>query len=310
VGRDGGGIGGDRARATRIAFYGATYRLLPAGSFAYRGEVHAAEPSPFRPGERMAGDATVEGTVVLEHGLTRDIAVDASGRAVETVTSGPKFWTRRASTVDGLGTAPWAVRTSDFMVAVDPYVGRPLPLLGTAAITYLLLSARDPRPVAPDPAGRCVIRASMPAVDRRDPYADLSVGVDLLITLDGDGNLARIVVRSAPDDPEFVLELEITQIGEPQAIAPPDSGTLARVEESHRRTEGGRGAPGRTRTARSLTSPQIARSGAHRRAYSGRSALPRHYFTHAPAARQTPGVISSMPISRYPAGSASAVRGW
>jgi hypothetical protein len=72
----------------------------------------------------------------------------------------------------------------------------------------------------------------MLAVDRRDPYADLSVGVDLLITLDGDGNLARIVVRSAPDDPEFVLELEITQIGEPQAIAPPDSGTLARVEES------------------------------------------------------------------------------
>jgi hypothetical protein len=236
-GRDGGdepscgGIGGDRARATRIAFNEARYRLLPAGSFAYRGEVHAAEQSPFRPGERMAGDATVEGAVVLEHGLTHDVAVDASGRAVETVTSGPKVWTRSASTVDGLGTAPWAVRTSDFMVAVDPYVGRPLPLLGAAAITYLLLSARDPRPVAPDPAGRCVIRTSMPAVDERDPYADLSVGVDLLVTLDGDGNLARIVVTSAPDDPELVLDLDITKIGEPQAIAPPDSGTLAHVEE-------------------------------------------------------------------------------
>ena len=228
-GRDGGdepscgGIGGDRARAARIAFYGATHRLLPAGSFAYRGEVHAAEQSPFRPGERMAGDATVEGGVVLEHGLSHDIAVDASGRAAETVTSGPKVWIRSASTVDGLGTAPWAVRTS---------VGLPLPLLGTAAVTYLLLSARDPRPLAPDPAGRCVIRASMPAVDRRDPYADLSVGVDLLVTLDEDGNFARIVVTSAPDDPELVLDLDITQIGEPQAIAPPDSGTLARVEES------------------------------------------------------------------------------
>jgi hypothetical protein len=72
----------------------------------------------------------------------------------------------------------------------------------------------------------------MPAVDRRDPYADLSVGVDLLVTLDEDGNFARIVVTSAPDDPELVLNLDITQIGEPQAIAPPDSGTLARVEDS------------------------------------------------------------------------------
>jgi PASTA domain len=221
-GRDGGdepscgGIGGDRARAARIAFYPATHRLLSAGSFAYRGEVHAAEQSPLRPGGWTAGDATVEGAVVLEQGLTHDIAVDASGRAAETVTSGPKVWTRSASTVDGLGTAPWAVRTS---------VGRPLPLLGTAAVTYLLLSGRDPKPVAPNPAGRCVIRASVPAVDRRDPYADPFVGVDLLVTLDGDGNLARIVVTSAPDDPELVLDLDITQIGEPQAIALPGSGS-------------------------------------------------------------------------------------
>jgi hypothetical protein len=61
-----GGIGGDRAQATRIAFNEARYRLSPAGSFAYRGEVHATEQSPFRPGERMAGDTTVEGAVVLE----------------------------------------------------------------------------------------------------------------------------------------------------------------------------------------------------------------------------------------------------
>jgi hypothetical protein len=72
----------------------------------------------------------------------------------------------------------------------------------------------------------------MPAVDRRDPYGDLSVGVDLLVTLDGDRNVAHIVVTSAPDDPELVLDLDITQIGEPQAIAPPNSGTLARDEDS------------------------------------------------------------------------------
>jgi hypothetical protein len=73
---------------------------------------------------------------------------------------------------------------------------------------------------------------SMPAAGRGDPYAELSVGFDLSVTLDEDANLARIVVRSAPDDPELVLDLDITQIGEPQAIAPPDGGTPARIEES------------------------------------------------------------------------------
>jgi hypothetical protein len=72
----------------------------------------------------------------------------------------------------------------------------------------------------------------MPAGDRRDPYAVDAKGQILFVTLDGDGNLARIIVTSAPDDPELVLDLDITQIGEPQAIAPPDSGTPARVEES------------------------------------------------------------------------------
>jgi hypothetical protein len=62
----------------------------------------------------------------------------------------------------------------------------------------------------------------LPAANRQDPHADLSVGAELLVTLDQDGNIARIVVRSAPEDPELVLELDIMQIGEPQAIAPPD----------------------------------------------------------------------------------------
>jgi hypothetical protein len=209
------GIAGDRQRAARIAFFEAGHRLVQAGSFAYRGEVYAAEQASLRPGGWTAGEATVEGAVVLEvRLLTRDIAVDATGRAVETVTSGPRIWTRSASTVDGLGTAPWALRT---------LAGPTLRLLGTTTAAYVL-SARDPREVAPDAAGRCVIRATMPAVDRQDPHADLSVGADLLVTLEEDGNIARIVVTSAPDDPELVLELDIMQIGEPQAIEPPDSG--------------------------------------------------------------------------------------
>jgi hypothetical protein len=43
------GIGGDRVRAARIAIVEAGYRLVQAGSFAYRGDVHAAEQPSFRP---------------------------------------------------------------------------------------------------------------------------------------------------------------------------------------------------------------------------------------------------------------------
>jgi hypothetical protein len=106
------GIAGDRERAARIAFFEAGHRLLQAGSFAYRGEMHAAEQSSFPLGGWTAGEATVEGTVVPERGLTRDIAVYATGRAVETVTSGPDLWTRSASTAEALGAEPWASRTS------------------------------------------------------------------------------------------------------------------------------------------------------------------------------------------------------
>jgi hypothetical protein len=61
----------------------------------------------------------------------------------------------------------------------------------------------------------------MPKLDWQDPHAGLSVGADLLVTLDQHGNIAHIVVTSPPDDPELVFDLDITQIGEPQDLAPP-----------------------------------------------------------------------------------------
>jgi hypothetical protein len=85
-------------RPTRVTFNEAVSRLAGNSSFAYEGEVHAAEQSSFRPGDWTARDVTVEGAVLLDHNLTRDVAVDATGRAVETVTSGPTVWTRSAST--------------------------------------------------------------------------------------------------------------------------------------------------------------------------------------------------------------------
>jgi hypothetical protein len=202
------GIAGDRERAARIAFFEAGLRLLQAGSFTYRGEVHAAEQSSFPPRGWTAGDVIIEGAVALKRGLTHDVAVDATGRAVETVTSGPNLWTRSASTVEELGADRWTFRT----------LTRPL-VLGPTAVLHLVLSARDPQEEAPDAAGRCVIRATMP-----DAYGELLVGANVLLTLDEDGSIARIVVRSAPDDPELVVELDVARVGEPQAIAPPHSG--------------------------------------------------------------------------------------
>jgi hypothetical protein len=209
------GIAGDRERAARIAFFEAGHRLLQAGSFAYRGEMHAAEQSSFPLGGWTAGEATVEGTVVPERGLTRDIAVYATGRAVETVTSGPDLWTRSASTAEALGAEPWAFRTS----------AGPLELaLGPTAVLHLVLSARHPGEEAPDGAERCVIRATVPTADPYDVYGELLAGANVLLTLDEDRNIARIIVRSAPDDPELVVELDVARVDEPPAIAPPHNG--------------------------------------------------------------------------------------
>jgi hypothetical protein len=222
------GISGDWARATRTAFAEAVRRLGRAGSFAYRGSVHAAAASPFRPGATTAADVTVEGSVLLQHALTREVAVDATGRAVETVTSGPTVWTRMASTADGLADAPWEFRT-----LAGPST------LAMAAVAELVEAAGHARGEVPDATGRRVIRATLPAGDRQPvtratlPSADRLAGyggplagADLLLSLDEDGDIARMVVSSL-DDRELVLEFDIVSLGETQAIAPPDSGDAA-----------------------------------------------------------------------------------
>ena len=201
-------------RPTRVAFHDAVGRLLGNRSFAYEGEVHAVEQSAFRPGDWTARDVTVKGAVLMSHGLTRDVAVDATGRAVETVTSGPTVWTRSASTVDGLGDERWAFRS-----APGPAT------LGTAAIAHLMFSAKAPREAARDATGRHVIRATLPVADPREGYGRMLDDAELLLSLDVDGDIARISVRSAArGDPDLVVELDIMRLGEPQAIAVPEDG--------------------------------------------------------------------------------------
>ena len=151
--------------------------------------------------------------MLLNHGLTREVAVDPMGRAVETVTSGPTMWTRSATTAEGLGAEPWEVREPAGSIS-----------LGMAAVAPLVVSATDPREEPPDPDGRRVIRGTMPTADRQHGDDDLLASADLVVTLDEDGNIARMIVSSTPVDPKLRLELDITRLGEPQAIAPPDDG--------------------------------------------------------------------------------------
>jgi hypothetical protein len=194
-----------------VAFNDAVHRLGQNASFAYEGEVHAAEQSAFRPGGWTGRDVTVEGAVLMTPGLTRDVAVDATGQAVETVTSGPIVWTRSASGVDGLADEPWEVRSA-------PGPAR----LGTAAVARLILSATAPSEAARDATGRRVIHATLPPADPREGYGDLLDDAELVLMLDPDGDIARIAVRSAQDDPDLVVELDIKRLGEPQAIALPE----------------------------------------------------------------------------------------
>jgi hypothetical protein len=203
-------------RSTRVAYYEALNRLRQAGAFAYRGDVHAVGYSVFRPAGQPARDVSVDGAVILAHDLSRDVAVDSMGRAAETVTSGPTVWMRSAATAEELDTAEWALAPSDGTSS-----------LGTAAVALMVISAGDPQEEPPDAAGRRVIRGTMPAGDQRVGDSDLLAGAELVLTLDGDGDIARMVVASAPVDPQLRLELDITRIGEPQAIVPPDDGDAA-----------------------------------------------------------------------------------
>ena len=203
-------------RGARTAYFEALDRLRQAGSFAYRGDVHADGYSIFRPGGQPAPDVTVEGAVLLEHSLSRDVAVGPSGRAMETVTSGSTVWTRNAATAEALDTSEWQLAPSDGTSS-----------LGTTAVALMAISAGNPQEEPPDAGGRRVIRGTLPAGDQRVGDSSLLAEGELVITLDEDGDIVRLVVASAPEDPQLRLELDITRIGESQAIIPPEDGDAA-----------------------------------------------------------------------------------
>ena len=124
-------------------------RLGHARSFAYRGSVDAAEPSAMRPGPPAARHVTVDGAVRLPQSITRDVAVDDRGGAVETVTSGSTVWSRTAPSVDALAATPW--EAAALTHALD--VGSP-DRLGMALLADVLRAAGDRQRDGTDAAGR------------------------------------------------------------------------------------------------------------------------------------------------------------
>jgi hypothetical protein len=232
AGRDDGSDQRTQADTSHFAYSEAVRRFGQAGSFSYRGRVRAAGPSPMRPGTWLARDVTVEGAVLLTDAITREVAVAASGGAVETVTSGQTAWSRTASSAAGLADAAWEV-------VVSPDTGRPRPQgafdaarpnrLGIALLADVVRSAGNPRGEPPDATGRRTLHAASPMNARDLRYGDLLAGAEVSLVLDPAGDVDQIVVTSAPvDDPQLVIEIAIERLGEPELIMPAEIGGPAR----------------------------------------------------------------------------------
>jgi hypothetical protein len=232
AGRDDGPDQRSHADTAHVAYTEAVRRFGQAGSFAYRGSVHAAGPSPVRPGTWLARDVTVEGAVLLPQAITREVAVAASGGAVETVTSGQAAWSRTASSAGGLAHAPWKVVVSSDMTR-PPQRGaldatRPS-RLGMALVADVVRSAGNGRSEPPDAQGRRTLHAAAPMNAADLGYGDLLAGAEVSLALDEAGDVDRIAVTSVPgDDPRLVVRLAIERLGEPELITPAEIGDPAR----------------------------------------------------------------------------------
>jgi hypothetical protein len=201
------------------AFARAAHRLVSAGSFRYVGTTSAIDVSHVRPGLWLAVDLTVEGEVVTSTERVHEIAVDDSGRVVETVTEGPVVWSRLATSREALHEITYLPITEES--GVEP-VGK-----GVALLPTWLDSTVDPQDAGTDDLGHRVLRATLPAsvlgeiVDGR-PAGD----ADVVLTLDAAGDPVHIEVTSVSTGPPLRLALDVIEIGEPIAIDLPADGPV------------------------------------------------------------------------------------
>ena len=208
----------DPQAETRREFAEAMLQFGDVRSFSYRGSVHADAARPFGAAPSAVGDLTVEGAVLLDASLAREVTADVRGRAEETLMSGTTVWTRSAASTGGLDAAPWAVHPGTIEAAG---------MLDMQVLAQLVATAGDPRGEAPDAAGRRVIRATLPTRDDGQGNLLPLAGADVLFSLDDAGNVAHIVVTWPPHEAQLILDVEIFDHNQPHDIAPPDRGPAA-----------------------------------------------------------------------------------
>jgi hypothetical protein len=218
----------DRQDDARRAFAQASRRLELGGSYSYHGTVHAPAASDARPAHGPASDVTVDGEVQWPL-RTHDVAVDASGRAVETITVGPSIWQRAAPSEDRLTTTPYA-----FVGDVATWNSAVVPFGAGAARLPGWLTATTDRARRSTADGRRTFVATLPAgrlgdVGAGEPRTDAEV----VLTVDAEGDPLRIEVAlpgEAATGSAWRVSLDISAIGDPVAIDVPD-GQLPSVTE-------------------------------------------------------------------------------
>jgi hypothetical protein len=205
----------------------AAVRFGRAHTFGYRGTVRSAGASLLRPGPWIAGEVAVEGAVHLPLSITTEVAVDPTGAAVQTVTSGATIWARRAPTAGELAGAPWEPLGGDAPAVVRDPPGVPPSRLGIALVADAVQAAADRREGARDDAGRRVIRATVPDQTSRsdaglEDLDDLIGGAELAVTVDEGGDIARVELTSAPGRPSLEIALDIGRLGDTALVTAGD----------------------------------------------------------------------------------------
>jgi hypothetical protein len=208
------------ARIARQAFVLASRRLERAGSYGYRGTVHARSASDARPAQAPATDVTVEGEVDWP-ARTRDIAVAGSGRAAETITVGPTIWQRQASSKSRLDRARFTyagdVPTWAIFDLVGFHTDGPSGA-GAARLPGWLMATIGARLVTDD-HGRHTYRALLraKALGETDPHTPSGDG-EVTLTVDDDGVPTHVEVEAGPG---WHLDVDLDAIGDGVTIDPP-----------------------------------------------------------------------------------------
>jgi hypothetical protein len=213
-------VADDRADAARRTFAQASRRLELGGSYTYSGTVHAPAPSDARPAHAPAPDVTVEGEVLWPL-RTHEIAVDATGRAAETVTIGPTIWQRRAPTREGL-----AATAYEFAGDVTTWNGAVVPFGAGAARLPGWLTATTDRVRRSEIDGRRTFAATLPA----DRLGDTGTGPprvdgEMVLVVDLDRNPLHIEVTvpgEAATGSAWRVSLDLGGIGDTVAIDVPN----------------------------------------------------------------------------------------